>query len=294
MSNPHCPLPPRSAEEASMLSREQYDEASRLQIFSGCRPETVAMLLEGAFLQKFPERIDLAKEGDRPDFLHVVVSGAIELYARYRDRETTVEVIGPPNSFIAAAVVLDRPHLKSARVIEPARILMLPAASVRKALPEDAAFAARIAVELATAYRAVTRDLKNQKLRTGLERLANWLARRDQETGATHRIYHSVRQESAGGPTRHGARKPVAKFRHAGPFRRQGQRSPGRDRRPRRSGATRQTRPADRRSVVLTNGARRRGKAFRLCGATTFSSPQRFIQAATEKACDGSPSQRGV
>jgi CRP/FNR family transcriptional regulator, transcriptional activator FtrB len=171
-----------------MLSREQYEEAARLQIFSGCRPETIAMLLEGAFLHKFPERIDLAKEGDLPDFLHVVVSGAVELYARYRDRETTIEIIGPPNSFIAAAVVLDRPHLKSARVIEAARILMLPAASVRKALAQDAAFAARMAVELAIAYRAVTKDLKNQKLRTGLERLANWLARRDKEAGAAHRI----------------------------------------------------------------------------------------------------------
>lgn len=171
-----------------MLSREQYEEASRLQIFSGCRPETVATLLEAAFLHKFPERIDLAKEGETPDFLHVVVSGTVELYARYRDRETTIEVIGPPNSFIAAAVVLDRPHLKSARVIEPARILMLPAASVRKALPEDAAFATRIAVELAIAYRYVTKDLKNQKLRTGLEQLANWLARRDRETGSAHRL----------------------------------------------------------------------------------------------------------
>ena len=171
-----------------MLSREQHEEAARLKVFSGCRPETIATLLEGAFLHKFPERIDLAKEGDTPDFLHVVVSGAVELYARYRDRETTIEVIGPPNSFIAAAVVLNLPHLKSARVIEPARILMLPAASVRKALPEDAAFAAGMAVELATAYRSVTKDLKNQKLRTSLERLANWLARRDRETGSSHRV----------------------------------------------------------------------------------------------------------
>ena len=171
-----------------MLSQEQHDEASRLQIFSGCRPETIATLLGGAFLHKFPEGIDLAKEGELPDFLHVVVSGGVELYSRYRDRETTIEVIGPPNVFIAAAVVLGRPHLKSARVIEPARILMLPAASVRKALLEDAAFAARIAAELATAYRAATKDLKNQKLRTGLERLANWLTRRDSETGSTHRI----------------------------------------------------------------------------------------------------------
>jgi CRP/FNR family transcriptional activator FtrB len=171
-----------------VLTNEQYEEASRLCIFSGCRPETIRQLLDGAFLHKFPERIDLAKEGDQPDFLHVVISGAVELYARYRDRETTIEVIGPPNSFIAAAVVLDRPHLKSARVIEPARVLMLPAASVRKALGEDAAFAARIATELATAYRYVTKDLKNQKLRTALERLANWIVRRDKEAGSSHRI----------------------------------------------------------------------------------------------------------
>ncbi len=171
-----------------MLTKEQFADASRLEIFSGCHPETVALLLDGAFLQKFPERIDLATEGEAPDFLHVVVSGAVELYAHYRDRETTIEVIGPPNSFIAAAVVLDRPYLKSARVIEPARILMLPAASVRKALAEDAAFAHRIAAELATAYRYITKDLKNQKLRTSLERLANWILRRDKESGATHRV----------------------------------------------------------------------------------------------------------
>ncbi|WP_298421434.1 helix-turn-helix domain-containing protein [Rhodoblastus sp.] len=171
-----------------MLSRQQYEEASRLQIFSGCRPETIAMLLEGAFLHRFPERIDLAKEAETPDFLHVVISGAVELYAHYRDRETTIEVIGPPNSFITAAVVLDLPNLKSARVIEPAKILMLPAASVRKALNEDAAFAARIATELATAYRYITKDLKNQKLRSSLERLANWLVRRDRESGSRHRV----------------------------------------------------------------------------------------------------------
>lgn len=171
-----------------MLTKEQAEEAAKLQIFSGCRTETVRALLEGAYLHKFPERIDLIKEGDTPDFLHVVVSGAVELYARYRDRETTIEVIGPPNSFIAAAVVLDRPYLKSARVIEPARVLMLPAASVRKALGEDAAFACQITTELATAYRYITKDLKNQKLRAGLERLANWLVRRDVEAASSHHV----------------------------------------------------------------------------------------------------------
>lgn len=171
-----------------MLSREQFDEAKHLRFFADCAPETVALLLEGAFLNRFPERVNLAREGEKPDFLHVVVSGAVELYAQHRDRETTIEVIGAPFSFIAAAVALDRPHLKSARSIEPSKILMLPAASVRRAMRRDAGFANHMAMELATAYRYVTKDLKNQKLRSGLERLANWLLQRDAETGATHRV----------------------------------------------------------------------------------------------------------
>ena len=52
----------------------------------------------------------------------------------------------------------------------------------------DAGFANHMAIELATAYRYVTKDLKNQKLRSGLERLANWLLQRDAETGGSHRV----------------------------------------------------------------------------------------------------------
>ena len=38
------------------------------------------------------------------------------------------------------------------------------------------------------AYRNVAQELKNQKLRTSLERLANWLVHRDKETGGAHRF----------------------------------------------------------------------------------------------------------
>jgi CRP/FNR family transcriptional activator FtrB len=41
---------------------------------------------------------------------------------------------------------------------------------------------------LANAYRNVAQELKNQKLRTSLERLANWLVHRDKETGGAHRF----------------------------------------------------------------------------------------------------------
>jgi CRP/FNR family transcriptional activator FtrB len=110
------------------------------------------------------------------------------VFSRYYDRETTVGLLGPGQSFIVAAVLLDRIYLKSARTLSDSRILMIPADVVRQSFEEDAAFARALAVELARAYRGVIKELKNQKLRSSLERIANWLLLRDAETGSTGRF----------------------------------------------------------------------------------------------------------
>ncbi len=132
-------------------------------------------MLAASFLQRFPPGVDLVREGETADFLHVVVDGQVEIFSAYRDRETTVAVVGPGNCFITAAVVLDRVYLKSARSLTSCRVLLLPADAVRRTFCADGAFARALAIDLATAYRSVVKELKNQKLRSGLERLANWL-----------------------------------------------------------------------------------------------------------------------
>jgi CRP/FNR family transcriptional activator FtrB len=148
----------------------------------------VEAMLKVSFLQRFPAHVELAREGDPADFLHVVVDGQIEMFSAYRDRETTISVIGPGHSFIVAAVIVDRLYLKSARALVPSRVLLIPAEAVRRAFADDAAFARALALELAGAYRGVVRELKNQKLRSSLERLANWLLSHDLETGRTGRF----------------------------------------------------------------------------------------------------------
>jgi CRP/FNR family transcriptional activator FtrB len=170
------------------MRAEEREEIVRFPLLAACRPEMADFLLHGAFVQRFPPHTNLTREGEKADFLYAVLSGSIELSAAYLDRETTIAVIGAPHTFIVAAVVLDRLYLQSARVMEPARILMLPSESVRQAMRGDAGFATAIAEEMANAYRNVAQELKNQKLRTSLERLANWLVHRDKETGGGHRF----------------------------------------------------------------------------------------------------------
>ena len=156
--------------------RQDDIQAMRGQrIFCGVDPAHVDSMLAASFLQRFPPGVDLVREGETADFLHVVVDGQVEIFSAYRDRETTVAVVGPGNCFITAAVVLDRVYLKSARSLTSCRVLLLPADAVRRTFCADGAFARALAIDLATAYRSVVKELKNQKLRSGLERLANWL-----------------------------------------------------------------------------------------------------------------------
>lgn len=154
------------------MRADEIELARSLPLIARTSEQHIPELLRGAFLQRFPIQVELAREGEPADFLHVVAEGQVELFGRYRDRETTVSVVGPGANFIIAAVVLDKPYLKSARVIAPSRILMIPAEAVRAVFNTDVSFARALTHELAHAYRGVVKELKNQKLRSSLERLA--------------------------------------------------------------------------------------------------------------------------
>mgnify|MGYP000965608699 CR=1 FL=1 len=165
------------------MRADDIEEMRKLPFFDGCDPEAVTRILRASFLQRFPAHVELIREGDPPDFLHLVIEGQVEMYSRYRDRETTIAVVGPTQPFILAAVLTDRVYLKAARALSACRILMLPADLIRNLFATDPNFARNYAVELASAYRDVVKELKNQKLRSSLERLANWLLRAEADAG---------------------------------------------------------------------------------------------------------------
>ena len=145
-------------------------------------------LISAAFLQRFPQHMTLINEGSLPDFLHIVIEGSVELYGVHDHHETTVDIIRPVTTFILAAVIRDEVYLKSARTLVPSQILMIPAQTVRNVFDRDHAFARAIVNELADRYRAVVRALKNEKLRTSAERLANWILQADAKQGHQRNI----------------------------------------------------------------------------------------------------------
>lgn len=159
-----------------------------MPLFSGIEAGHAEALLQTSLLRRLHANVELVREGERLDYLHLIVDGQVDVFSSYLDRETTVVVLGPGDCFFIASVILDNVSLKSARTLTPVRVLMVPADTIRKLLYCDAGFARAIAQELACAYRRVVKEFKNQKLRSTIERLANFLLTQYDRSGAKRRF----------------------------------------------------------------------------------------------------------
>jgi len=148
-----------------------------LPLFQSMGQESFEGLTNAAYLQHFPPQVELINEGDPADFLYIVVEGAVELFAKSNGREASMAIVKPVGTFILAAVLKDAVYLMSARTTKKSRVLMIPAENIRTIFKQDDTFARAIVVELASCYRAIVKDHKGLKLRSGVERLANRLIR---------------------------------------------------------------------------------------------------------------------
>jgi len=153
-----------------------------ISLFSTLSDKHFDDLLQMAYLQSFPTHVQLATEGDPAEFLHVIVQGTVELFSNSNDREATMFVLKPVSTFNLSAVLEDAAYLMSARTKDRAKVLMIPAENVRKVMAVDSDFAHAMVAELAKRYRVVIRNLKEHRLRNGVERLANYLLRVNERT----------------------------------------------------------------------------------------------------------------
>lgn len=159
------------------MPRSHFAEIRKLDLFEGMQENHFLSLMRGAYVQNFPPQIELINEGDPSDFLHIVLSGSVDLFSSWNGRETSMATVHPISTFILAAAIKDAPYLMSARTLEKSRIVLVPSQDVRAIFDIDPVFAHAIVAELAQCYRSVVKSTKNLKLRTSLERLANYLLR---------------------------------------------------------------------------------------------------------------------
>ena len=166
------------------LTGSEVHRLGSLPLFKSLGEPSLTTLRKSASIKHFPARILLFAEGDRANALYTLMQGSIELYSEHHDRRSTIAVIRTLRPFLLAAIGYTV-YPVSARTLAHSDLFSAPLSVIHQLMDADPAFSRAIAYELAGELRDLVQDFKSHRLRTSVERLAEWMIRSDQETGGT-------------------------------------------------------------------------------------------------------------
>jgi CRP/FNR family transcriptional regulator, transcriptional activator FtrB len=159
------------------MRKEDIDALKNLPLFMDMADATFERIMRPSFVQSFPPRTTLIKEDEPADFLFAILDGLVLMSAKSDDGETALEILRAADIFILAAVLNNDVCLQTAQTLTPTRVLMVPSSLVRDLMSEDVGFMRAVVFETARAYRRLVKELKAQKLRSSVQRLANWIVK---------------------------------------------------------------------------------------------------------------------
>jgi len=128
-----------------------------------------------AWQERLAPRAMVIEQDASCEALYALLEGTVEVFSGFDEQETVIDVVGPGSVLLLACVVTAIPYIASARTLSPARILAVPALAVRELFDGDKTFARGVAGELSRGSCRMLLDLKSLKVRTSIERLADWL-----------------------------------------------------------------------------------------------------------------------
>lgn len=158
-------------------------------IFAGISDEGLLDLHRASIVQQAVRGLVLFEQGAEPSFQAIVLEGAVHLLGRStRGHEMVIETVEAPGLLLPAAVASGAPYLMSARCIADVRVLMIKADVFRGLLAREPSLALALIGCLSDQFRAMVRQIKTLKLRSGPQRVAAYLVALSRSQGSEQAI----------------------------------------------------------------------------------------------------------
>ena len=150
--------------------------------------QSLQRALAAAVMSVFPRHATLVSEGARCELLYLLLEGTATASSGHHGRATTLFLLKPGAVFPLSSIVRNEVPLSTISTQGPVRVLMLPSATVRSLLRSDNDFCLAVLGAMARTSRDKTREIKNLKLRSSTERLANWIHEAHRRTPKRRRL----------------------------------------------------------------------------------------------------------
>ena len=146
-----------------------------IRLFADVPDTHLRELARTAWQERLAPRTTVIEQDAACEALYGLIEGTVEVLSGLDDQETVIDVVEPGSVLLLACVVAAIPYIASVRTLSAVRLLALPAPAVRELFDGDKAFARGVAGELSRSSCRLLLDLKSLKVRSSIERLADWI-----------------------------------------------------------------------------------------------------------------------
>lgn len=157
------------------MTTADMDAVAGLPVFSGLGRDELARLLQGSAIERCPSGTVLFHERERPEVLHVILSGSVEIYSNGGEREWGMMLMNAGDICMPGSVLFNEPYTTSARTLGLSRILLIDADRLRAEAAICAPLALQIGRAMAGQFRVAIRQVLDLKTRNAAQRLASFL-----------------------------------------------------------------------------------------------------------------------
>jgi CRP/FNR family transcriptional activator FtrB len=147
----------------------------------------VERLLQSSSLKTIKRGVVLFRQGEAADRFYVVIEGQVELYAVNNEgKESVIDIAGPGASFAEEAIFDGGVYPVFAKVVEPARLVVVEAEPFLDQLRNDFDLVITIMARMSYHLRMLVHQISELKLKTTAQRLGSFmLSLTDIDSGRT-------------------------------------------------------------------------------------------------------------
>lgn len=158
------------------LTAKDLEVIRRNPLFERLPEDMLDSLMKEAYVEERPRGQLLFLRGEPAQWFFLVLDGWVKIFRDTPDGEQTViSVFRPGETMAEAAIFLGAPYPASAEVVNDARLLRIPAASLIDRIKADGSLALDILGTMSVRMRILISDIEQLQARTTSQRLGNFL-----------------------------------------------------------------------------------------------------------------------
>lgn len=164
-------------------------------LFKGLHEDALGSILSHAVIKNEPEGVTLVHQGDTPQHLYLILSGAVQTVRTTSEgKDVPVRLMGANETFMDAVIFMNAPSPISARTASSSTILMIPAAIIRKMVAVNGHFAMNMLQITAGFYKKAIHQIESVTAKSPAQRVGYYLLNAYLEQGdpaaTTFRLPH--------------------------------------------------------------------------------------------------------